>query len=576
MELSESKKRMLDSTGHLLAIGGPGSGKTTIALIKAAHEIEAGFLSCQQRVIFLSFARATVAQVADQASSLLDKNIRNRIELSTYHSFTWNIIKSHGYLAFGREPIKLLPPPEASARLAAIQSSGTDNALRQLLEEERLLHFDLFASKAGELLARSQKLTSLLLSPYPIIILDEFQDTNSDEWKLIKIIGQFSTLIALADPDQRIYDFRGADPKRISEYADQFTPTTFDFSDENHRSPLCDITQFGNDILSGYNRGKNYNDVNIERTGYYQDRDYNFPLKVQVLNAVKRCKQRDNRNWSIGVFVPTKALMATVSEYLSSERDGLPRLFHEVAVDANGPALAALLIASLLESSQQIAPHKVTVQYLINHMRGKKGNGNVSQSDAQLCNSLESWMHSGRIRGSKREQLLRFCKEITDVCIDRRWTGKPADDWRFVLRKLELIDLQPLVNIISDARFIRLLNKGAILNQKLGDMWQLNGNYLGASEAVSEALLQEHFSMSVVKPLGIHLMTIHKSKGKQFDEVVMSEGYRSGRYLRNEANGPSDKDILEARLILRVGATRAKSHTTILTPSGNQSCRLLI
>ena len=51
---------------------------------------------------------------------------------------------------------------------------------------------------------------------YPIIILDEFQDTNDDEWNLIKILCKHSDLIALADPDQRIYDFRGADPARSS------------------------------------------------------------------------------------------------------------------------------------------------------------------------------------------------------------------------------------------------------------------------------------------------------------------------------------------------------------------------
>ena len=51
---------------------------------------------------------------------------------------------------------------------------------------------------------------------YPVIILDEFQDTSADEWQLIQLLGTNSELIALADPEQRIYDFRGAAQNRKS------------------------------------------------------------------------------------------------------------------------------------------------------------------------------------------------------------------------------------------------------------------------------------------------------------------------------------------------------------------------
>ena len=64
---------------------------------------------------------------------------------------------------------------------------------------------------------------------YPVIILDEFQDTSADEWQLIQLLGTQSKLIALADPEQRIYDFRGADPKRITQFIESFKPKIFDF-----------------------------------------------------------------------------------------------------------------------------------------------------------------------------------------------------------------------------------------------------------------------------------------------------------------------------------------------------------
>jgi DNA helicase-2/ATP-dependent DNA helicase PcrA len=63
---------------------------------------------------------------------------------------------------------------------------------------------------------------------YPIVILDEFQDTNSEQWRVVRALEQFSTLLALADPEQRIYDFVGADPERLNHFRETFDPTEVD------------------------------------------------------------------------------------------------------------------------------------------------------------------------------------------------------------------------------------------------------------------------------------------------------------------------------------------------------------
>ena len=64
MELTEKQLQVLDSDGHLLVTGGPGSGKTTISILKAAHIAERD-LRPQQKVLFLSFARASVSRVVE-------------------------------------------------------------------------------------------------------------------------------------------------------------------------------------------------------------------------------------------------------------------------------------------------------------------------------------------------------------------------------------------------------------------------------------------------------------------------------------------------------------------------------
>ena len=61
-------------------------------------------------------------------------------------------------------------------------------------------------------------------------------------------------------------------------------------------------------------------------------------------------------------------------------------------------------------------------------------------------------------------------------------------------------------------------------------------------------------------------MTIHKAKGKEFDEVIIYEGRHSGRIIRA---GTTERDIAQARLSLRVGVTRARRCTTIITPDSD-------
>lgn len=60
MALSPEKERLLVTDGHILALGGPGSGKTYIALRKAEHEVDASKLKPGQHILFLGFARAKV------------------------------------------------------------------------------------------------------------------------------------------------------------------------------------------------------------------------------------------------------------------------------------------------------------------------------------------------------------------------------------------------------------------------------------------------------------------------------------------------------------------------------------
>jgi hypothetical protein len=88
-----SAKALLSAGGHLLVLGGPGSGKTTIALVKGATEIANGALAPGQKVLFLSFARATVARIVQESKVRVPADARSWIEIGTYHGFG----EAHGH-----------------------------------------------------------------------------------------------------------------------------------------------------------------------------------------------------------------------------------------------------------------------------------------------------------------------------------------------------------------------------------------------------------------------------------------------------------------------------------------------
>jgi DNA helicase-2/ATP-dependent DNA helicase PcrA len=347
--LCDERRRLLATGGHILVRGGAGSGKTTISLAKASADLTADGLGPDGKALFLSFARATVARVAEQAVGALPREHVRRIEVSTYHGFAWSVLKSHAYLLCAQQGVSLLLPAQARGRLAGLDGAERLARQRRLFEEEGLIAFDLFPTLLTELFTRLPLLAQAYGIAYPLIIVDEFQDTNTDEWAMIEQLGQHSRIIALGDPKQRIYDFKGADPKRFDEFIGAFKPTEFDFKGENRRSTGTQITDFADHLLTGAFEADNYAGVTVTRYPDTRFRGMSLnPLKRAILAAAARLR-RGGDDWSLAVLVPANALAASVFEYMEKAEHRLPSYPVEILVSAEGPMLAANLIALLLE-----------------------------------------------------------------------------------------------------------------------------------------------------------------------------------------------------------------------------------
>ena len=93
--IGEEHKIVLNATGHLLVTGGPGSGKTTIALQKALKYIDGNNLQSGQQVLFLSFSRAAVSRISQSADLVVTRDdFQDFLSIQTFHSFFWEYIQN--------------------------------------------------------------------------------------------------------------------------------------------------------------------------------------------------------------------------------------------------------------------------------------------------------------------------------------------------------------------------------------------------------------------------------------------------------------------------------------------------
>lgn len=593
MELTKPQQQILGENGHLLITGGPGAGKTTIAILKAGRLAET-VLKPGQHVLFLSFARATVSRVIEaiEQEKALTRDLKARIAVDTYHAFFWQILKSHGYLLGLPRRLLLLTPPNEAIALSGIRSAfksdskltdteradkkqQEDTERRRLAMAEGRICFGLFAEYACTLLRASDKLRKLLAMQYPFIILDEFQDTNADQWDVVRTLGCNSTLIALADPEQRIFDFIGADPKRLDQFRETFKPIEVALGAANHRSKGTDIAHFGNDVLTGKFRDVPYQGISV--LGFAAGDNLAFTALVgQTLKARERLIAAKKKGWSIAVLVPTKALTRHVSEAFQNPLGSMPAIPHTAAIDMEGAILAAEVIAFLLQP--QTDNHFDTfVELLCSYFRGKGGDApsvtalKRADSIKKACTKFLAALKANK--PPPKASIINAMRTVYDQARALTLSGNPDEDWKAVRSLLEAGTCPSLKEVGNDARNIRLLDRGTQLRQALALDWRTYGAYRNALAITQTAFVHEHFASAHKPETGVVVMNMHKAKGKQFDEVIIFE--RGPRIANRKIvanvdrivwnNLPSD-DLGQARQALRVSITRARLHTTILTP----------
>ena len=558
MHLDDTRKEILAAHGHLLVEGGPGCGKTTIALLTARETVLT--LAPEQYVLFLSFSRAAVRQISDRMRGLLSHSARDRLEIRTFHAYFLDLVRSHGRLLTGAPSTFITPDREG--RLKADFAGDWAEETHRLAREEGRYVFDRLAATAATLLERCAAVRALYSDTYPLIIVDEFQDTNTDQWRAVQALSTNSRVICLADPDQRIFDhIPGVDEARVQQAIEYLKPRRFDLSKDNHRSPGAGLLDYANAVL----RNDQAQPVPDNVKSYEYWWPYTCETRVhQLLAALRNYLERTlGRTPTIAVLAPANFLVGKISETISTDtgtpEGTVPAVEHELNWDPELAAAAGYVVATIMEwpgldraSAITRTLRAVTDFYRVKLAGGVEGARTTIRTIERAITAFEA---GGTIRAKAATSIV----SAFDAGVD--FDGAPVPDWQTARARLQ--GSAELQELFTKARQLRLFKATDALAWALLDAWDGRRTYIDAAATVQRVLANETLEASQQDIAPVSLMSMHKSKGKEFDGVIIAEGQYGARLLDTTWDS---KRIHANRRLLRVAITRARHMVVFVRP----------
>ena len=556
------RESILNAEGHVVVKGGPGCGKTTVALQKALRKIQCG-LNIGQAVLFLSFSRAAVSRIIEAARNDIPKDSRKYLDIHTFHSFCWHIVRCHGYLLGAPEYISLLPPHEERT----IRKGSKDDTPDWVEERERLFYeegkivFDLFAPKTLELLRRSDAIKQLVGGKYPLIIVDEAQDTGTEQWACIENLAGYTQILCLADLEQQIYDFRkDVSPERLNQIIKRLSPVEVDLGAENRRSPKSEVVAFGNDMLSGIPRGKPY--IGVYHQTFHPKAEERDKLIRQATGIVRQhmLKLTGSAPQSIGYLTTWGKGVAIIAQALQGG-EGVQPIRHRVIMEDVESLLASRVVALCLEPIRNLWDTLAQGIELLAEVYNAQG----KTTEADKLTGYAATVRGGSL--PPRVRLPKAFKSILEELSSTSFMGIPRSDWGLVRELFIDSGVSELKKVAESVTYILGFNRGKRIVDSLSAVWEKNKTYKNARKVIEDSIAQEQLSDSTDALDGINIMTMHKSKGKEFDCVILLHIGNISPFSPDYEKTPYTK----SRKLLRVAATRARHCVLLLTDRFSQS-----
>lgn len=608
--MPEFNKGQLEAIHHvngpMIALAGPGSGKTTAIVYRIKYLIEEAHIN-PANILVITFTRASAKEMKDRFMSLdvlnnkrkktgdlsqSDKSSGRNTECSvtfgTFHSVFFYILKTaYGYNAgniiSSEDKYKLI---RELITKSGLEYDDEDEVISDIVKEISLMKGDMipvehfYSSVIGEevfrdiykeyqnflvhngkldfddmmvycyeLLKQRPDILSSLRKRYKYILVDEFQDINKLQYEITKLLAApDNNLFIVGDDDQSIYGFRGAKPEIMLGFGKDYPNVKTTLLGTNYR---C-----SRNIVDGSEKLIKHNKARYEKR-LSSSGDYEEPIYIHHV------KNRNEENSEI---------LDTIRKY---HEEGIP--YSEMSVIYRTNAQAGNLVKILMDYNIPFYTRD-KVPCIYDHFVVKNIFDYINAAMGSRERSLFLRIINRPNRYISREMLTEKDFSFDDMI--KRYEGK---DWaqdnliqmRYDLETLSKLKPYAAVNFIrkaigydlylKDYANYRHLNVDDLYEVlcELSEMARQYNSYIEWFDSIEiyRKKLEEHSRQDREDNReGVAVTTMHSAKGLEYDVVLIPEA--------NEGLTPYKKAVLpeeleEERRMFYVAMTRARHHLHI-------------
>ena len=294
--LNDAQRSAVQHTdGPLLLLAGAGSGKTKTLTHRIAYLIAHQGISTNS-ILAVTFTNKAAREMRERLAHLLGEDANNRSFMpwmGTFHSVCVRLLRMEGEQigiprsfvilddgdkqSFVKQAMKQLgvseksyPPRSISSQISSAKNDGVSAAeyaetarmplqrvvadvfpqYERLRREAAALDFDDLLSEAVRLFATVPELRAKWQQRFSYVMIDEYQDTNAVQYRLIKLLtDEAQNICVVGDDWQSIYSWRGADFTNILNFERDFPGATVVKLEQNYRSTEA-ILEAANNVIT--------------------------------------------------------------------------------------------------------------------------------------------------------------------------------------------------------------------------------------------------------------------------------------------------------------------------------------
>jgi DNA helicase II / ATP-dependent DNA helicase PcrA len=600
-QLNPEQRAAADTTeGPVLILAGAGTGKTRAITFRMAHLIASG--APAESILAVTFTNKAAEEMRNRVSDLL---LRAGVPpaqpwLSTFHSLCARLLRKEApHAGLSRDfaiyddddqlsAIKLamqklqvdedaLTPRNVLARISyaknhgqspeAMRSEAIDKdarrvadlyaAYEQLLHQSNALDFDDLLLRSAKLLRDSSSVREKWQNRFQYIHVDEYQDTNRVQYELVRLLtGPKQNVCVVGDEDQSIYRWRGADVSILMSFSRDFPSARVIKLERNYRSTQQILDAAGAVVANNPERlGKSLSAQNGSgaKLRFFEGRDAHAEAEF-VAGELERILGEDSSQ-TCAVEYRTNFQSRTFEEVF--RRRGLRYKlvggfsFYNRAEVKDALAYVRLAVhpeddISLLRVLN-LPPRgigKTTVDALQETARA---------DGAALWATIDKFVSGAA--GGRAVAPLRAFQELIAKLQESYAKQSPADFLRAVLDETGYMEMLRNRNTPDDVARIENLEELVRAVAESMEAGESFADFLDAAALVSDADSYEG------KP-GVTLITLHSTKGLEFDHVFLT-GMEEGICPHIRSFNEGDKGVEEERRLVYVGMTRARASLTL-------------